>query len=236
MNEAALITGAAQRVGKALALHLARSGYDIALHYHASEAAAHAVQAEITGMGRKCKLYRADLGDLPALPALAHDVIADFPACHALVNNASVFTRGTFLDSDPALCARMLRINYEAPAFLAQAFASRQGKGHIINMLDTHIETNGNSHFFYLQSKKALRDFTQMAAVGLGPAFRVNAVCPGVVLPSGEEADYIERLEARLPLRSTAKVESVCRTVEWLLRSEDITGQLIYVDGGEHLL
>nr|AIA19106.1 short chain dehydrogenase [uncultured bacterium] len=238
MKSAVLITGAAQRVGKEIAFHLAAKGHDIALHYHQSQKAALDVQAYIRTLGVECKIFSCDLNRLELLLKFVKDVTAVFPHCRTLVNNASVFERGNFLESDPEFAASMHRINFESPVFLAQAFMKELKKGHVINMLDTAVESNQTSHFFYLLAKKNLRDFTLMAAKELGPEWRVNAVAPGIMLPSenSNDEEYMKRLKDRLPLRANASISDTCEAVVMLMEHTGLTGQILYIDGGEHLL
>ncbi len=237
-ESAVLITGAAKRVGRALALHLAKEGYDIGLHYHRSHDEAEQTAQEIERLGRKCALLRADLGDLQALPSLIRQAQSALPHCRGLINNASLFTPKPFMEAMPEDYEAMFRINFAAPAFLTQAFAEAYPSGHVVHMLDTKVMKNKHSYFYYLLAKKSLRDFTKMAAVELAPNIRVNAVCPGILLPSelGHDEEYMRKRAESLPLKQIAGVPEVCDTVAWLLRSGGITGQCIFVDGGEHLL
>lgn len=233
---AALITGGAKRVGAALAFYLAERGYDIALHYNHSDAEAEHVKSQLRAKGVACELFQADLADTGALAMLMRKVKTTMPVT-LLVNNASVFERSTFTESDEALFDRQFDINLKAPVFLTQAFAREFGKGSVINLLDTNVVKNQGSHFFYLMSKKSLTDFTLMAARQLGPEIRVNGVCPGAVLPSDQNNDdYEKKVAATNPLRSLPTVEDVCEAVYWLTTQPRITGQLLFVDGGQHAL
>lgn len=237
MEEAVLITGAARRVGRAMAVFLAGKGYDIALHYHRSQQEAQAAQAEIAALGVRCVLLQADLADIGRLPALMENALCQLPRCRTLINNASVFGRAPFMESSLELAEAQFRVNFFASAFLTQAFAAKVTRGGIINLLDTAVASNAYSHFFYLLSKKALADFTCMAAIELGPRFRVNGICPGIMLPSdnwGEE--YMEKKSQRLPLRRLGTPDAVADAAFWLMRNEAVTGQILFIDGGEHLL
>ena len=237
MGRAALVTGGAQRLGRSIALGLAGRGYDIALHYHHSKENAQRTAAEIGALGALCEIFAADLQDTNACSALMSRVFSAFPALSVLVNNASIFERGSLLDTDAALLSRHMRINFEAPLELSQAFARAAGQGAIINMVDARVMQKKHSHIAYLLSKKALYNFTQMAAVELAPAIRVNGICPGFVLPSSEhERDYETRLKARLPLQRIATEQEVVQAVHTILDSPSMTGQFIYLDGGESLL
>lgn len=234
---AVLITGAARRIGRSLALYFAARGYDVALHYHRSQSDAEQTAADVCALGVSCDLFPADLADITQYAPLVAGAYERFPALSVLVNNASLFDAGCFLESDAALYEQQFRINTQAPIFLTQAFAKIVGRGAVVNMLDTKITAHAHSHFFYLLSKKTLAEFTKMAAIELAPHIRVNGVCPGHILPSAAwGADYEARLEARLPLRRIATLDEVVSAVYSLCDNNSLTGQWLFVDGGEHLL
>lgn len=232
-----LITGAAKRIGAALARHFAQNGWDIALHYNSSESEARALQREIEAMGRACALFAQDLADIPALPAFMAKVKRALPHCEALINNASIFERAGFLDTDETLFDRQMDINFKAPFFLTQAFVRAFNQGSVVNILDTEISNTQGSHFAYLLAKKALGEFTLMAARALGPQVRVNAVCPGITLPSDKHDEaYMAKLAPSLPLRALAQPEQIAQTALWLCQNTSLTGQMIFIDGGQHVL
>lgn len=237
MRNAVLITGGARRVGRAVALLFAEEGYDVALHYHTSREEAEQTAASIRAKDVSCELFAADLADAGALPALISAAQTAFPRLSVLVNNASVFDAGSFMEGDIALYQKQCRINTEAPIFLTQAFAKIVRRGAVVNMLDSMVAKHKHSYFYYLLSKKTLHAFTQMAAAELGPHIRVNGVCPGYVLPSGEWGEeYQTKLEAKLPLRKTATLAEVAQAVYGLATQPAITGQCLFLDGGEFLL
>jgi NAD(P)-dependent dehydrogenase (short-subunit alcohol dehydrogenase family) len=231
-----LITGAAQRVGAALALHFARHGHDVALHYNRSEPAARKIQQEIEAIGVACHLVRHDMHDIKGIPAFLREVKKIMPHCSTLINNASIFERAPLMETDEALFDRQMEVNFKAPFFMTQAFANTFSEGCIINMIDSEIVQSQGSHFAYLLSKKALAAFTEMAARELGPRFRVNGICPGILLPSNDlDMAYIQNLSRKLPLGHIASIEQVAETALFLCKGRS-TGQLIYTDGGQHLL
>ena len=234
---AALVTGGARRLGRSIALALAARGYDIALHYNTSSSDAQETAAAVKKHGVACELFQADLQDAAACTALMQQVFQCFPALNVLVNNASIFERASLLESDEALLARHMRINFEAPLLLTQAFGRKASAGNIINMVDARVMQSKHSHVCYLLSKKALYHLTEMSAVELAPRIRVNGLCPGFVIPSSEhEKDYETRLKARLPLQRTASEQEVTAALLTVLEMPSMTGQFIYIDGGESLL
>jgi pteridine reductase len=240
MKNAVIITGGAKRVGAAMAVYFAGKGFDIALHYNTSQNEALALQNEIKKTGVACEIFAHDLGDSKGLTKLIDSIHSKMPHCNTLINNASIFERCEFMETDEALFDRQFAINFKAPFFLTQEFARKFGKNpgaNVINILDTDIEKNPTSHFAYLLSKKALADFTKMAAISLGPEIRINGVCPGILLPSNElDEEYMVRLAKTLPLRKTATVEQVVSITYELANNPALTGQLLFIDGGKNVL
>jgi pteridine reductase len=236
-RQAIWITGAARRVGAATALYCAKRGYDIALHYQRSESEAKALQEQIKSLGSECRIFSHDLADIKGLPGLATKVKQAFPRCTALVNNASVFERAGLMETDEALFDRQMDINFKAPFFLTQAFVKTFGEGSVVNILDTDVTGTGTSHFAYLLSKKALLEFTRMAARELGPKIRVGGVCPGSMLPSAENPDgYEDKVAKLIPLKENPSLDELAEAVLWLTQQRHVTGQVIFVDGGKHVL
>lgn len=235
--KAVFITGAARRIGKAIALEFAHNGYDIALHYHRSERDALATQAEIRALGRQCVLLQQDLTQLEALPALMQQAKEALPALCVLVNNASTFRRISFSQTMPESLTQDFTTNFMQPFFLTQAFTQSVERGAVVNMLDTAIATHRTTHFGYLLAKKTLAEFTQMAAKDLGPVFRVNAVAPGFTLPTegGTNRDPAE-YAAKLPLLQQPTPGQIAAAVSMLAENDALTGHILYIDGGERLL
>ncbi len=237
MKPAALVTGAARRLGRQIALHLASNGYDIALHYNTSEGEAKKTAAEITALGARCEILKADLADTAVYETLVSKAHKAFPGLSALVNSASIFERAPLMESDAALYEKEMTVNLQAPVFLTQAFARTVKQGCVVNLLDANVTTYNHPYFFYLLSKKALLEFTRMAAAQLGPAIRVNGVCPGFTLPpEGWDKTFQAKLEARLPLKKIATPEDIAQAVHLLIHTQSLTGQVLFVDGGESLL
>ena len=237
MPHAALITGGAKRIGRAIALALAEDGCDVALHFNTSSEEADDVAAEIRRLGRRCEQFACDLADSRQVLRLMPAVFEAMPGCDLLVNNASIFRRVGLLETDEAVYDAHFAIHCKAPFFLSRDFAGGcAGAGQIINILDTRVADTPTAHFAYALSKKTLYEFTRMAARALGPRIRVNAVCPGLILPPpGEDESWLERLSADLPLKRHGGVDDVVAAVRFLLAGEFITGEAIFVDGGQHL-
>jgi NAD(P)-dependent dehydrogenase (short-subunit alcohol dehydrogenase family) len=227
-------------VGAAMANYFARKNFDIALHYNNSESEALSLQKEIHKTGVACEIFAHDLSDSAGLGQLIKKIQAKMPHCNALINNASVFERCEFLETDEALFDRQFNVNFKAPFFLTQHFARVFGGNPgacVINILDTDIAQNQISHFAYLLSKKNLADFTLMAARALGPKIRVNGVCPGSMLPSAHNYEgYEEKVKQMVPLKSQPSLDDLSEAAFWLSEQRSITGQIIYVDSGKHVL
>ncbi len=235
-RRAALITGAARRVGKAIALGFAAKGYDIALHYHTSRKEAEATRKEIRAIGVDCQLFSLDLTKIGKLQDLADTVLARMPHCNILINNASYFEPGRFLTTDEALFDRQFNINFKAPFFLMQAFVKRCPEARVANILDTNIVRHHTSHCAYLLAKKALADLTCMAALELAPKARVNGLCLGSALPAdNENPDFTTAYTARMPLKQGTALTEVVEALLYLINTENMTGELLFLDGGRHL-
>jgi len=240
LPEAALVTGGAKRIGRYIALYLAGRGFDIAVHYNRSEQDARKVSEEIRSMGRKCKIFQADLTKREQVTRLADDVFSTFPESTLLINNASLFERAGFLQTDEALFEKLFSANFKAPFLLMQKFgrhsADNSIKLHIINILDTKISRNHTPYFWYSLTKKSLADLTLMAAKALGPDVRVNGISPGLILPSkdsGEEGFL--RMKENLPLKMTGNPDYITHAIGFLLDNPFVTGEILFIDGGEHL-
>jgi NAD(P)-dependent dehydrogenase (short-subunit alcohol dehydrogenase family) len=239
MTGTALITGAARRVGRAIALGLARAGYDIAVHYRESRQDAVALVGEIEELGRRASLIEADLEQEDQVAIMIPRVTAELGLVDVLVNNASSFVRDEAMDVTRAGWDRQLAVNLRAPFVLMQEFARGlpdDRHGVVINMLDQKV-WNLTPHFVtYTLSKSALWTLTQTMALALAPRIRVNGVGPGPVLPNDRQSpEQFERHWSSLPLKRRIDPDDVARTVRFLVESPTLTGQMIAVDAGEHL-
>lgn len=235
-QKAALITGAARRIGREIALAFARGGYDIALHYHRSQQEAEDTAAAIRALGRQCIPLAQDFQDLQRLPELIAKAKQVLPGLNVLVNNASTFHRVSFMETTPELLQGELNRNFSQAFFLTQAFAREIGQGSIINIIDTAIHSHRTTHLPYMLAKKLLREFTLMAAKDLAPAIRVNAVCPGFILPTEGAAHRDPKAyAASLPAKQQPTPQEVAAAVLLLAENASLFGQILYIDGGERL-
>ncbi len=222
----ALVTGGAKRIGEGLAFKLAEMGFKIALHCNSSLTAAQDVAKRIQEKKGVCEIFPCDLNDEYAVQTLISTVRKQFPGLNLLMNNASVFEKSDIKTYDLENLKRNFTINLFTPYILTAEFARHCKKGHIINILDTHITKNRTAHFDYLLSKKTLAELTNMSAVALAPDIRVNAIAPGLILPPAGK---------NVPLMRKGNVEDITRAMEFLIKNNYLTGQIIFCDGGEHL-
>lgn len=233
---AALITGGAQRIGKAIARAFANKGIDIALHYHHSRDEAEETAEQIRNVPVQCQLFQADLSDTGSARHLMNVVSQTFPDTQILVNNASVFKRMDYSDTDEILFDEAINLHLKAPFFLIQQFARLGHHGLVINMLDTKITKELTSYMAYSLSKKSLADLTRLAAKALGPKIRVNGIAPGIILPSSDTSQTaLDRLIQRIPLKQQGQPEQIAQAAVFLWENPFITGDILYLDGGEHL-
>lgn len=243
MNERAvvLVTGAARRIGAAIARTLHAAGHDLALHCGRSRAELDALVAELErARPRSTLALQADLADADALPALVEAAIARFGRLDGLVNNASAFRPtplGTIAAAD---WDELFAANARAPLFLAQAAAPHLAarRGAIVNLVDLYAERPLAQHAVYTMAKAALAALTRALALDLAPEVRVNGVAPGAILwpEAGKPAGECERLVAATPLRRSGTPQEVAAAVLWLLRDATFTtGQILRIDGGRGL-
>jgi NAD(P)-dependent dehydrogenase (short-subunit alcohol dehydrogenase family) len=235
-DSTALVTGGAIRLGKAIALDLARAGYNIALHYHSSEEQALATQAEIRDCGVACERFPWDLTDTGGLDGLVSRVKEAMPGLDTLVNSASGYVQADIANTREADFDQLFAVNLKAPYFLTQAFARHAGRGNVVNIVDNKIGFHQFKYAAYLLTKKGLADFTRMAALEFAPDIRVNGVAPGVTLPAGSRSDeYIAWRVQAIPLQRKGETDHITNAVLHLLENDFINGQVLVVDGGENI-
>jgi NAD(P)-dependent dehydrogenase (short-subunit alcohol dehydrogenase family) len=235
-----LVTGAARRLGRAMALDLARHGFDVAVHYRGSAAEAQATVTELRALGARAEPFQADLSDEAACRALVPAVVAHFRRLDAVVNSASVFEDDDAASFSHAAMDRHWRANTAPAVILAQALHTHlQGcteTGCVVNILDQKLWNPNPDHFSYTLSKAALQAATVMLAQALAPQLRVCGVAPGVTMPSGPMTDAEFAAAHRMtPLQRSSTPDDIARAVRFLIESPAITGTTLLVDGGQHL-
>ena len=235
----ALVTGGAQRIGRAIVEDLARNGWAVAIHYRTSRDAAAALAAGIARQGGSAAAVGGDLADIAGVSAIVTEAAGAIGPLTLLVNNASIFEKDGVGALDAALWQRQLAVNLGAPVFLAEAFARQlpaDAEGNVVNLIDQRVFRPTPDYFSYQISKSALLTATEVLAKALAPRIRVNGIAPGPVLPSIHSTP--ERFAchvAELPLRRQPDLADFGRTVRYLVENRSITGQVIALDGGQHL-
>ena len=235
----ALVTGAANRLGAAMARALAANGWAVVIHHRGGREDAVALVSDITAAGGEAMLVKADLSIRRQRAALVARAAAAFGPLTLLVNNASSFEPDSIADLDEQLWDRHLAIHLEAPAFLARDFAGQLPatlQGNIVNVIDERVLHLTPNYFSYTLSKAALWTMTQTMAQSLAPRIRVNAIGPGPTLKeAGQSQAAFDKSQASAPLGYAANAGDVCDALLYLLRARSVTGVMIPVDGGKHL-
>lgn len=244
---AALITGAARRLGRAMALYLAGRGYDVAIHYDRSADDAHATVADARALGVRAQAFQADLLDEAATAALIPAVTAALEPLSVLVNNASIFDYDTIHSATRDSWDRHIGSNLRAPFLLTQAFAAQAAPagqqdgeplatGLIVNMVDQRVLKPTPEFMTYSLAKAGLWALTRTTAQALAPGVRVNAIGPGpTMIGARQSQEHFDRQRAATILERGADAGDVTAALGFLLDAKAVTGQLICVDGGQHL-
>jgi NAD(P)-dependent dehydrogenase (short-subunit alcohol dehydrogenase family) len=236
---AALITGGARRIGRALVVAAAESGFDVAIHVRAVDDDAEAAAAEVRAKGRKAQIFACDLRREATTVALVGEVEAELGPVTLLVNSASVFEHDAFAGMNRASWDAHMETNLRAPLVLAQTFARRlpaERQGLIVNILDQRVLRPTPEFFSYSLSKAALWDATRLLAQELAPRIRVNGIGPGPTLASvhQDQAAFDAEVASTL-LRRPVDPADVAQALKYLIDAAAVTGQMIAVDSGQHL-
>jgi NAD(P)-dependent dehydrogenase (short-subunit alcohol dehydrogenase family) len=235
----ALVTGAGRRLGRAIALGLARAGWDLALHYRHSEQDAIATRDAILALGRRAVLLQCDLADDGAVRLLAGRAIDALGALTCIVNNASLFEYDSATDFSPALLNAHMAANVTAPVLLAQALHAATPQGEqavVINLLDQKLYNLNPDFLSYTLSKAALHAATTMLAQALAPTVRVVGVAPGITLVSGEQSEEgFTQAHRATPLGRSSTPQDIADAVVYAASARALTGTTLLVDGGQHL-
>lgn len=241
---AALVTGAAKRIGAKMVQHLAKIGYDIVIGYNTSKQEAEDLAAEIKKEYQvNCEIFSANLIDLNQAQKLADFTRKTFPHWNLLINNASIFNKSQFLTAPQSEMIDNMNLHVNSPLILAKEFArnceeQKNKNSQIINIIDKNIGRSSTSYFYYLLSKKSLADATKMLSMQLAPNIRVNGIAPGFVLNTVLEIDHEKELQKYIsinPLKSKCEIENITQTIDFLLQNNFVTGQIIFTDGGASL-
>lgn len=238
-GKVAIVTGGAVRIGKALALALAGQGVRVAITYHASGDAAQETQQALKALGVEGLALQTDLGQPSQTAAIIEQTASHFGQVDILINSAAIFEPGNWDNTTEEAWDRHFALNLKSPFFLSQAFARHVGRerpAHIVNIADWRGVRPGTDHMAYTLTKAALIAMTKSLALALAPNIQVNAIAPGIILPPpGKDRAYLEQLSGKIPAKRIGSPEEVARAMLFLLRSDFVTGDLLFVTGGEHL-
>ncbi len=236
----ALVTGAAKRIGRAIALGLAKAGWDVAIHYHRSAADAETLRREIFALGQRAITIPADLSQVADVEGMMQRCVEQLGAPTCLVNNASMFEFDQIRSLKSGEWDAMHTANLRAPILLARDFARflpEGAEGNIINLLDQKIANLNPDFFSYTISKAGLDAATHTLAMALAPHIRVNAVAPGLTLVSGDQtSENFAQAHRMAPLARAGNLEDILAAVLFLLATKSVTGQTIFIDGGQRLM
>ena len=237
---AALVTGAARRIGREIALALARDGWDIAVHYATSRDDAIETVRQVEELGRRAVAVNRDLAVEAGVRSLLAECSHELGAVTCIVNNASLFEYDSATTFDVEIFTRSARTNVAAPVLLAQSLHAALGdddRGVVINLLDQKLWNPNPDFLSYTLSKAALREATVLLAQALAPRIRVVGIAPGITLPSGTQTEAgFAAAHSGTPLGKSSEPEDIANAVVFVARSPAITGTTLLVDGGQHLL
>jgi len=236
----ALVTGAGRRIGRAIALGLARAGWDVAVHYRASATEAGEVASQIIALGRRAVALQCDLADEAAVRELLPRAMAALGPVQCIVNNASLFEYDSATAFSPALLDAHMRANVAAPLLLAQALHAATPDGAqaaVINLLDQKLYNLNPDFLSYTLSKAALHTATTMLAQQLAPKLRVVGIAPGITMVSGDQTEAgFANAHQQTPLGRSSTPEDIADSVVYAASARALTGTTLLVDGGQHLL
>jgi len=233
MEKVALVTGSAKRIGYFIALHLAKIGFDIALHYNNSYNEAKKSKKIIEDNGKRCELFKLDFNENNN-SSLIENVVEKFGRLDILVNNSSIFLRENLLSSTDESFDKIMNINLKMPYILTRDFGiyckKNEKDGIIINILDSIIKKNNNNYFIYSLSKKSIKELTILSAKELAPFIRVNGIALGFIL--GQENENLEQYIEKIPMKRLGNVDDITKTINFILENNYLTGEVIFLDGG----
>jgi len=231
-----LITGAAKRLGAAMAKACAAEGANIVVHYASSRVEAELLAHALARTGVNAWTVQGDLFKPANAQSIFDSALRAASRVDFLINNASIFPESTFADVDATDVHTNVDLHALSPMYLARALQGSGARGAVINMLDCKIADYDRTHLAYHLSKRMLHALTRIMAVELAPQIRVNGIAPGLVLPpEGKDENYLAELAHSNPLNTYGNAEDIAAAALFLLKSDFVTGEIVYVDGGRNL-
>ena len=233
-----IITGGATRVGAAIAKSLAGYDVDITVHFNKSRNSANKLKKELEDLGSKVFLIKADLNKSYQAQKLVRDAFKKMRGLDCLINNASIFENDSLINFNDKSFSKHINVNLKAPALLIQNFKKyvKNNHGNIINIIDQRIEKLTPYFFSYTLSKSALGILTLTSAMKLAPNIRVNAISPGPTLKNKRQSEsHFKKQWKSVLLKRKVNLENICETVKFLIKNDNITGEIINVDSGQRL-
>ena len=236
-GQTALVTGAARRIGRAITLALAEQQVNVIIHYRGSVAPAEELRRSLVTRKSQAFCVRADFDNPDEADSLIERARAEAGPIHILVNSASEFHPEALDAMTHASLVHSMTVNAWAPFALTRAFARQATGGKVVNFIDAQVAGSDLAHASYILSKHLLATLTTMTALQYAPGITVNAVAPGLILPpKGKDESYLDGLARSLPLKRHGGPADITGAVLFLLQNDFVTGQVVYVDGGRHLI
>ena len=232
----ALVTGAARRIGRAVATHLAKGGWQVAVHVHQSVQEGEQLVAALTTAGAHAFLVTGNLADAADCTKIVEGLLEKTGQTTLLINSAATFTEDHVMSFPLDALEDHIRVNAFGPLLLSRQMVQQAGTRCIVNFLDSRVVDYDSLHASYHLSKRVFDAVTRMLAVELAPDVRVNAVAPGLILPpAGQGEEYVAMRKKDVPLNRQGTLDEICMAVDFLVNNGFVTGQTIFVDGGRHL-
>ena len=234
-NKWAMVTGGSDRIGKAIVLQLIKMNYNIVIQYNTNSQKAQKLQKKLHKQGLVCHIVQINFLSIKESKKKIKDIFNKYNIS-VVVNNSSSFVNSSILDDGLKTFNKVIKINLTIPYLIIKSFLKIRKEGLIINILDTKITQNKTLHLDYLLSKKFLFSATELLAFQSAPKVRINAISPGLILPpEDKDINYLKELSKEIPLKRIGDTNHIQEAVKFFIKNKFVTGQNIFLDGGEHL-
>lgn len=234
-NKWAMVTGGSDRIGKSIVNQLIKMSYNIVIQYNQNRNKAEKIQRKLHKQGILCEIIKINFLNMKESKRKIKDVFKKYNIS-VVINNSSSFVNSSILDNGIKIFNKVIKINLTIPYLIIKTFIKIRKKGLIINILDTKITQNETIHLDYLLSKKFLLSATELLAFQASPKVRINAISPGLILPPQDrDINYLKKLSKKIPLKKIGDTNHIQEAVKFFIKNKFVTGQNIFLDGGEHL-